>query len=113
MESITAINRLSALAQTNRLAVFRLLVKAGKSGMAAGEIARTLAIAPNTLSAQLNILSHAGLVTSVREGRSILYAADFQSMGDLLVYLVEDCCNGNPDICVPIAEATKCLQGCP
>ncbi len=113
MESITAINRLSALAQTNRLAVFRLLVKAGKSGMAAGEIARTLAIAPNTLSAQLNILSHAGLVTSVREGRSILYAADYQSMGDLLVYLVEDCCNGNPDICVPIAEATKCLQGCP
>tara|TARA_R110001592_G_scaffold288141_2_gene557067 strand:+ start:1673 stop:2014 length:342 start_codon:yes stop_codon:yes gene_type:complete len=113
MESITAINRLSALAQTNRLAVFRLLIKAGKSGMAAGEIARALALAPNTLSAQLNILSNAGLITRVREGRSILYAADFQSMGDLLVYLVEDCCNGNPDICVPIAEATKCRQRCP
>lgn len=112
MESIVAVDRLSALAQPNRLAVFRLLVKAGKQGLAAGEIARALDVAPNTLSAQLNILSNAGLVTSARDGRSIIYAADFKSMGDLLVYLVEDCCNGNPEICSPVAEVTKCFDGC-
>lgn len=112
MELNDVVNRLSALAQPNRLAVFQLLVKAGKQGIAAGEIARTLDVAPNTLSAQLNVLSNAGLVTNVRDGRSIIYAADFKSMGDLLVYLVEDCCNGNSEICLPIAEATKCLDGC-
>ncbi|GAB5457345.1 MAG: helix-turn-helix transcriptional regulator [Henriciella sp.] len=111
MELSNAVRRLSALAQPNRLEVYRLLVKAGKQGIAAGDIARALDVAPNTLSAQLNILSNSGLVTSVREGRSIIYAADFKNMGDLLVYLVEDCCNGNPEICLPIAEATKCLDG--
>ncbi len=112
MELINAVRLLSALAQPNRLEVYRLLVKAGKQGIAAGDIARALDVAPNTLSAQLNILSNSGLVTSVRKGRSIIYAADFKNMGDLLVYLVEDCCNGNPEICLPIAEATKCLDGC-
>jgi ArsR family transcriptional regulator, arsenate/arsenite/antimonite-responsive transcriptional repressor len=104
MESAIAIKRLSALAQESRLEVFRLLVKAGRGGMAAGEIARLLQITPNTLSAQLNVLSNAGVVTSRREGRSIIYAAAYDAMGELLVYLTEDCCQGRPEVCAPLAE---------
>ncbi len=99
MESTDAIKRLGALAQDSRLAVFRLLVKAGRAGMAAGQIARALAITPNTLSAQLTILTNAGLAASRREGRSIIYVADYEAMSDLLVYLTEDCCQGRPEVC--------------
>jgi DNA-binding transcriptional ArsR family regulator len=112
MESVTAIKRLSALAQDSRLAVFRRLVKAGPAGVAAGEIARLLEIPPNTLSAQLNILSNAGLVSSRREGRSIIYAADYDAMSALLVYLTEDCCAGRPEVCAPLAEAATRLACC-
>ncbi|WP_417477842.1 ArsR/SmtB family transcription factor [Maricaulis sp.] len=106
METSIALLRLSALAQANRLSVFRLLVKAGKSGLAAGEIARQLEIAPNTLSAQLTVLANAGLVDSRREGRSIIYTAAFEQMGELIVYLVEDCCQGDAGICAPLVDAT-------
>lgn len=112
MESDVAIRRLSALAQESRLAVFRLLVKAGRAGVAAGEIARALDVPANTLSAQLAILSAAGLVTSRREGRSIIYAADYDGMGDLLVYLMEDCCQGRPEVCAPLAEAASRAARC-
>jgi len=104
MESQTAVKRLSALAQDARLAVFRLLVKAGPQGVAAGDIARTLAITPNTLSAQLNVLANATLVAGRREGRSIIYTADYDAMSGLLVYLMEDCCQGRPEVCAPLAD---------
>ncbi|WP_138514020.1 ArsR/SmtB family transcription factor [Maricaulis alexandrii] len=107
MESDLAVRRLSALAQANRLEVFRLLVKAGPDGIPAGEIARTLSIAPNTLSAQLNLLSSAGLVKNRREGRSLIYSAEFESMADLLVYLMEDCCQGHQAVCAPIIAAAS------
>jgi ArsR family transcriptional regulator, arsenate/arsenite/antimonite-responsive transcriptional repressor len=107
MESDTAIMRLSALAQDSRLAVFRLLVKAGPEGIAAGEIARTLDIPANTMSAQLLVLSNAGLTRARRDGRSIIYAADFEAMTELLVYLTEDCCGGRPEICAPLATAAS------
>jgi DNA-binding transcriptional ArsR family regulator len=103
MEAITAIKRLSALAQESRLAVFRLLIKAGPAGVSAGEIASSLDITPNTLSAQLTVLSNASLVTSRRDGRSIIYAAGYDSMSELLVYLMEDCCQGRPEVCAPLA----------
>ena len=112
MESNTAIKRLSALAQDSRLAVFRLLVKAGRDGVPAGEIARNLEITPNTLSAQLTVLANAGLVTSRREGRSIIYAADYDAMSDLLVHLMEDCCQGRPEVCAPLAEAARRAACC-
>ena len=112
MESETAIKRLSALAQDSRLAVFRLLVKAGPEGVAAGEIARSLAITPNTLSAQLTILSNAGLVASRRDGRSIIYTADYDAMGALLVYLTEDCCGGHPEVCGPLAQVASRVACC-
>jgi DNA-binding transcriptional ArsR family regulator len=112
MELIPAVQRLSALAQESRLAVFRLLVKAGPEGVPAGEIARALDITPNTLSAQLNILSNAGLIASRRDGRSIIYAADFERMGELLVYLMEDCCQGRPEVCAPMAAAASRAACC-
>jgi ArsR family transcriptional regulator len=113
MDANLAIKRLSALAQDGRLGVFRLLVRAGLDGLAAGEIARTLGVTPNTLSFQLNVLANAGLVTSRRAGRSIIYAAGYDTMSQLLLYLMEDCCQGRPEICAPMAEATSRLACCP
>lgn len=113
MESETAVRRLAALAQPSRLAVFRLLVKAGPDGMAAGEIARALDIAPNTLSAQLNLLSQAGLVRQRRDGRSLIYSVEFETMSALLLYLMEDCCQGHSEICTPVVEAAVRGACCP
>ncbi len=112
MEIIDAIDRLAALAHESRLAVFRLLVRAGEDGMPAGEIARRLELPANTLSAQLAILAAAGLVTSRRDGRSIIYAADYPGMSALLVYLMEDCCQGAPEIWSPMAEAASRAAAC-
>jgi DNA-binding transcriptional ArsR family regulator len=111
MEPQSAVSALSALAHPGRLEVFRLLVKAGPAGMAAGEIARATGSLANTLSTNLNLLAGAGLVSSRREGRSIIYAAGYERMGDLLAFLVEDCCGGNVEICAPltaIAERAAC-----
>ncbi len=107
-----AIKRLSALAQESRLAVFRLLVKAGPMGVPAGEIARALEITPNTLSAQLTILANADLVTSRRDGRSIIYGARYDSMSELLVYLMEDCCQGRPEVRHPLAAVASRAACC-
>ena len=108
METTDAVKRLSALAQDARLEVFRLLVKAGPEGLAAGEIARALDTAPNTMSAQLLVLSNAGLVRARRDGRSIIYAIDFAAMSELLVFLTKDCCGGRAEICAPLATVTSC-----
>jgi DNA-binding transcriptional ArsR family regulator len=107
MELEVALRRLSALAQDGRLAVFRLLVKAGPDGMAAGDIARRLDTAANTMSAQLLVLSNAGLIRARREGRSIIYAVDFKAMSALLMFLTEDCCGGRPEICAPLASLAR------
>lgn len=112
MEKTRAIRQLSALAQDGRLSVFRLLVKTGKKGLRAGDIARKLKVAPNTLSAQFGVLSHAGLVSSRREGRSVIYTVNFEAMGSLLVFLMEDCCEGRPEICAPVANAARCIADC-
>ena len=111
MELQSAAATLSALAHDGRLAAFRLLVQAGPEGLAAGEIARRLDVRPNTLSASLTILSHAGLVRSRRNGRSIIYAADYEAMRELLAFLMEDCCGGKPEICAPLAAiASQCCE---
>jgi ArsR family transcriptional regulator, arsenate/arsenite/antimonite-responsive transcriptional repressor len=112
MESITAINMLSALGHEGRLAIFRLLVKAGPEGVAAGEIARTLSVLPNSLSANLNVLSRAGLIGSRREGRSIIYAADYGAMSGMLGFLMEDCCGGAPEICAPLGSVLARVNAC-
>jgi DNA-binding transcriptional ArsR family regulator len=111
MDTTDAIKRLSALAQDTRLDLFRLLVKAGPEGQAAGDIARALGNAPNTTSAQLLILSNAGLVKARREGRSIIYSINYDAMRDLLVFLTEDCCGGRAEMCAPLAAiATNCCN---
>jgi DNA-binding transcriptional ArsR family regulator len=99
VELSRAVTALSALAQDTRLETFRLLVQAGSSGLAAGEIARRLDVPANTLSSHLGILSQANLVTSHRDGRSVIYAADYDGMGELLAFLVADCCEGRPEAC--------------
>jgi DNA-binding transcriptional ArsR family regulator len=97
-----AVDLLSALAQGHRLAVFRLLVKAGPEGLPAGVIAQEVGVRPNTLSTHLAILGHTGLVNARREGRSVIYAADYGAMRALLGFLVADCCGGAPEICAEL-----------
>ncbi|MBX9747297.1 MAG: ArsR family transcriptional regulator [Hyphomonadaceae bacterium] len=112
MKSADAIVCLSALGQEGRLAVFRLLVKAGPDGLPAGKIARRLDVLPNSLSANLNVLANAGLVASRREGRSIIYTADFAAMSTLLNFLMADCCNGAPEVCAPLAGVVSSAAAC-
>jgi ArsR family transcriptional regulator, arsenate/arsenite/antimonite-responsive transcriptional repressor len=112
MESATAVGALSALAHPGRLEVFRLLVRAGLDGMAAGEVARTTGSLANTLSANLSVLAVAGLVTSRRAGRSIIYAASYDRMRELLAFLMEDCCGGKPEICAPLATIAERAACC-
>lgn len=112
MDSLAAVAALSALAHPGRLEAFRLLVRAGPDGMAAGEIARATDSLANTLSANLNLLAGAGLVTSRREGRSIIYAAGYDRMRELLAFLMEDCCAGTPEICAPLAAIAERAACC-
>jgi len=92
MNSSDVVAGLAALAQNTRLAVYRLLVQQGPSGLAAGEIGGALGIAPATLSFHLKELAHAGLVSSRQEGRFVFYAADFERMNELIAFLTENCC---------------------
>lgn len=103
METEAAISALAALAQETRLKIYRLLVRAGPLGEPAGGIATALDLAPATLSFHLKELERAGLILSRREGRQIFYAPDFPAMTGLLDFLMEDCCQGRPEICRPLA----------
>ena len=108
MESKAAVQALSALAQEARLTVFRLLVAEGPPGLPAGEIASRCAVPPNTLSFHLKELTNAGLLTSRREGRSIIYSVHTSGISDLLAFLTEDCCQGRPDLCLPTNSMNTC-----
>jgi ArsR family transcriptional regulator len=101
MDKLDAVAALAALAQEHRLEVYRLLVQAGPSGMAAGEVASAIGIAPNTLSFHFDRLRHAGLVSVARQGRSLIYAARYETMSNLLGYLTDNCCDGQPQLCKP------------
>jgi DNA-binding transcriptional ArsR family regulator len=105
MEKHSAIAALAALAQDNRLDVFRLLVKAGPTGLAAGQVAKALGLPPNTLSFHFDRLRQAGLVTVRRESRSMIYAAQFDTMNTLIGFLTENCCAGLADDCGPSCSA--------
>ena len=110
MDIITTVKTLSALAQQYRLEAFRLLVRSGSEGMPAGEIARTLNVPHNTMSSHLSILANAGLVNSKRVSRSIIYSIDFDRTRELLSFLMEDCCQGLPELCAPVLDSL--LPGC-
>lgn len=111
MESETAILGLAALAQSTRLETFRYLVRHEPHGVAAGYIADHLAIPANTMSAHLGVLSRAGLITSIRRSRSIIYRANLDRLSELLLYLVKDCCEGRADLCEPLlAQLAPCCD---
>ncbi len=101
-----AVNALSGLAQESRLKVFRLLVRAGRDGMAAGDIAKALGVPKNTMSSHLGILSRAGLVHAQKKGRSMIYTVNLEGTRSLLSFLVEDCCQGDASVCGPMIEST-------
>ncbi len=108
MEKNCAITVLSALAHDMRIDIFRLLIKAGSTGVPAGDIATALNVRANTLSNNLTVLTAAGLVSSAREGRSIRYFARMSEMRELLGFLMEDCCGGRPELCQPVLEEISC-----
>ena len=109
MKAAAAITSLSALAHEHRLAVFRMLVQAGPDGRAAGEIAEALDLAPSSLSFHLAHLTRARLIVVRREGRSLIYSADFDAMNALVGYLTENCCGGRA--CIPANSAPANATG--
>ena len=105
MDVFDALQALSALSNETRLWVFRLLVQAGPQGMTAGEISENLSSRQNTMSSHLKTLSQAGLVKSHREGRHVYYRADYDSIQGLVLFLMEDCCQGKAEVCGPVVES--------
>ena len=101
MKKHEAVAALAALAQDSRLDVYRLLVQAGPDGLPAGDVAAALRIAPNTLTFHFDRLRDAGLVSVRRDGRSMIYAAQYERMNALLGYLTENCCQGRAEACAP------------
>ena len=104
MKNPDAVSALAALAQDNRLDMFRLLVEAGPDGMPAGQVAIKLKLAPNTLTFHFDRLRDAGLVNVRREGRSMIYAAQFATIDNLIGFLTENCCGGRPELCAPASK---------
>ena len=110
METILALDALSALAQGDRLAAFRLLVEHAPDGLPAGTIAQRLGVPPTTLSFHLKELSHAGLITAQPQGRFIWYRAELEAMNSLVRYLTEHCCSASDvwdPVCVPVDMAPR------
>jgi ArsR family transcriptional regulator, arsenate/arsenite/antimonite-responsive transcriptional repressor len=103
MEKSNAVLALAALAQDNRLDIYRLLVQAGPAGLPTGQVAAALGLAPNTLTFHFDRLRAAGLVSVRRDGRSMIYAAQYDTMNALLGYLTDNCCKGAPDTRMPTA----------
>lgn len=112
MKSSNAVDRLYALAQESRLAIFRSLVQAGPQGLCPGDIGARLKLAPATLSFHLKELSNAGLLVARQEGRFIYYAPDFSVMNALVAYLTENCCDGAACevVCAPAIKIKKRAQ---
>ena len=107
MESTSAIDVLAALAQPSRLDAFRLIMKHEPHGLPAGEVARLLDVPQNTMSTHLAILARAGLISSERQSRTILYRAEIDRVREIASFLVNDCCGGRPELCEPlVAEFT-------
>lgn len=114
MNEDLAIDALTALAHKDRLSAFRLLVKAGPEGLPSGTIAEKLQIAPTRMSFHLSALERSGLLQTQRDGRKILYSLRFDQMRELLFFLMQDCCAGHPDICLPdpCSMPTDAEKGC-
>lgn len=108
MDNKQAITAFDALSQEIRLEVLRLLIKAGPDGIPAGDIGDALGVKQNTMSVNLKILAQAGLITRVRDGRTIRYAADYYGIQQVVVFLMKDCCGGRAELCQPILDQVAC-----
>lgn len=110
MEITTAVSTLAALAQETRLAIFRLLIEAGRDGESAGRIGETLKVPGATLSFHLKELARAGLVATRQERQFIYYTVDFERMAELMTFLTQNCCQGMPEKCLTVVETAlgKC-----
>jgi ArsR family transcriptional regulator len=107
MKTTSVVNALAAIAQESRLLIYRTLVQAGPAGMAAGKISEITGIAPSSLSFHLKELTYADLVASRSEGRFVIYSANYKTMNQLLSYLTENCCGGNPCSSVSIENSKE------
>lgn len=108
MNEPDVVKALGALAQETRLKLFRLLVVAGQAGLTPGVVAERLDVAPTALSFHLKELSHAGLVTAERDGRNIIYRAEFRAMDGLLAFLTAECCQGQPCLTTTLPTCSSC-----
>ena len=108
MDKERALMSFDALSQSTRLDALRLLVQAGADGLPAGEIGDRLDVRQNTMSVHLKALTQAGLIHGQRDGRVIRYAADYSAIQALVLYLMQDCCGGRPDLCQPVFERLSC-----
>lgn len=108
----TAISALAALAHDHRLAIFRLLVKTGEGGLAAGQIAEALDCPASSLSFHLSHMTQSGVITQQRVGRSLIYRVSFEHFLALMRFLLEDCCQGNEEVCAPLADMLNVVACC-
>ncbi|WP_395449823.1 ArsR/SmtB family transcription factor [Aminobacter sp. UC22_36] len=109
MDANDTIDALAALAQPTRMEAFRRLAAAEPEGIAAGDLARRLDIPQNTMSTHLAVLTRAGLATGERQGRSIIYRAELTALRKVLLFLLQDCCEGRPEICAPLLASPCCV----
>jgi len=108
MDQRQALIAFGALSQETRLHIVRMLVVSGPGGMAAGAIAEKAEVSPSNISFHLKELERSGLIAQQRESRSIIYTANYEALGGLVRFLMEDCCSGHPEICAPAAEVAAC-----
>lgn len=108
MNEAAALSAFAALSQQTRLRIVRMLVAAGPAGFAAGQIAERAEVSSSNVSFHLKELEHAGLIAARRESRSIIYTAEVGALAGLVQFLMEDCCNGHPEICAPALASAVC-----
>lgn len=108
MDKLNALEALAALGQETRLDVFRLLVTEAPRGLPAGGIASRLGVVQNTMSAHLGVLARCRLIRAERKGRTVEYVADYSGVRELLAFLMQDCCQGAPEICAPLFDLVRC-----
>lgn len=108
MDISNALSAFAALSQPTRLETVRQLIKAGGTGLLAGELSEQLDVRQNTLSANLTVLLHAGLVRNERQGRTIRYFANMDTVSGLIGFLMQECCGGRPELCQPVLDELAC-----
>lgn len=112
-QALDAVQGFAALSHETRLIVFRAIMRAGPKGMTAGDLAERAQVTPSNLSAHLAVLTKSGLVTMRRDGRRRFYAPALSSVSELVRFLVDECCNGHPEVCAQLPSASQSeVSGC-